>query len=465
MADKPSVLTRVEWPFPIYGVNTELDARHLPPEALASCTNMYYAQPYLLRTRGGIDATYTGGSDVVCMYYWDFDGQLYRADDTKHLYANNNLKATGAENIVDMCSFGVGASPLLIVAENETANPSLHTWNGAVYAVLAGTSIPRARLVMSRFGRLFGTRSAQYPSRVFWSDVGDATLWLGAFNEGGWLDVAPGQDGVIEDWIDYGGILYIFKEYGVYRMVGDTPATFAAQKLTDTDQVLRGTVHDCGKGVLYSTKYGVFPVGAARQAESYDVTRNIERTFQTFVASKAQAAYSPEMNAYVVVNGSKTVWLANLNNRPDVWTSFSAPTFMSSVYQGNGLWFGGTNGAVYKYDHDGFTDGVTAFSCSFKTGDWNFGDERMEKNIRWLEGYLNATQTATATISLYKDGAGAATAAQPMHLGALATGARPLVEYNFNCKTCALGVVYTALTAPAAFGGAVLQIRPTFAED
>lgn len=456
----PQQLTPVNWPFPIYGVNTELNARNLPPEALVSCANMYYVQPYLLRSRGGIDSTYSGSGDVTHIYYWDYDSALYFADDAKHLYRNGTLKATGAQNVTDIVSFGVGAIPTLYVCENETANPSIHTWNGTTYAALTGTDVPRARKLMPRFGRLFATDSAEYPYRVFFSDVGDATVWSGAFGEGGYFDVCPGDGGAFRDWIDYEGILYILRDHGIYRVVGDTPGTFAGNKVTQIDGALANSLSDCGKGLLYTTKYGVFPVGAPRAAEAYDVTRNIGGTFQSFVSGgNISACYSPELNAYVVVNGTTTAWVSNLSNRPDVWTSFTLPTAMCAVHQGNGLWFGGVNGSVYLYDHDDFKDGAsTAIACSFKTGDWNFGNERPAKTIRWVEGYLNATQTATATVALYADGAAAATSAQTMHTATLTTGKRPLVEYNFKCKSVALGITYTAMTAPVAFAGAVLQV-------
>ena len=449
--------TPIDWPFPSAGLNTELHASHIPANALSACTNMYYPQPGLLRARGGIDATYngSGADDVEVMYYWDYDSKLYHADNNAHLYKNGSAISGVSKKVTSVCSFGVSATPTLIVAENETSGVSLHTYNGSSYAALSGTDVPCARLVMSRYGRLWGTKSAEYPSRVWCSMPGDHTVWTAAYDQAAWWDVAPGHDGVIVDWVDYNGILYIFKTHGIYRMTGDTPASVRIEKLVAADKVVAATVADCGEGVLYATSYGVFPLGIPAPGEQYDLTRNVEASIQAVLAS-SRAAYSPELGGYVMVNGTTTVWVSNLGNRPDVWTNFTAPAAMSSVYQGNGLWFGGTDGKVYLYDHDDFEDGAsTVYTVSFKTGHWNCGDELKRKNIRFVEGALNGGENATATVNLYADQAGTAKQAT-----ALTAATQNLVEANFNCKTVALEIVYTSRTGLPYFGGARLKLRP-----
>ena len=75
------------WPFPVRGIIDELHAKDIPPDALASCTNMYYLNPGVLRSRGGIDFKYngSGSDDAKVLYYWDYDAKLYHADDNAHL--------------------------------------------------------------------------------------------------------------------------------------------------------------------------------------------------------------------------------------------------------------------------------------------------------------------------------------------------------------------------------------------
>lgn len=415
---------------------------------------MYYLAPTLLRSRGAVNIAYNTASafPVKKMYYWDYDEKLYIANNNKELFKNTTAVTGPAENVVDMTSFGVGSTPKLIVAESlASQGHTLHTYTGSAYATLTGTSVPTAEKVMARYGRLFATKDSAFPSRIYFSDDGDETRWKGAYNEGGWFDVAPGQDGDIVDWLDFEGALYVWKEKAIYRVSGDHPQNFTPLRLMSSDKVVGGTAVDCAKGIVYATQYGVFPVAIASQSKSEDLSRYIEQELQAVLANGA-AAYSPELGAYILVTQATTAYVSNQNNRPDVWTKFTLTPTMHSVYQGNGLYFGASDGKVYLYDHDGFKDDSVAFTVSFKTGDWDFGDKVAAKNVRFIEGKLNAKENATATVSFYEDGAAATRAV------ALATTARNLVQLNANCERIALGIVYTSLTGPCLFGGAALRV-------
>ena len=449
-------LTVTPWPFPTRGLFLELDSRHIPADALASCNNMYYLNPYLLRSRGGIDSTYTTAASAVGpMYYWSRDSKLYQGNATTGLYKNGTVVAGPAQKVTSMCSFGVDATPTLIVAENETANPSLHTYDGTTYAVLAGTDIPRGRLVMSRGGRLWTTKSAEYPSRVWCSRVSDETIWTATWDDAAWWDLGPGSDGDIVDWVDYRGVLYIFKERAIWRLAGDTPVSIIRQRVCSIDKMVGGTVADCGRGVLYATESGVYPLGVEGPTLQDAVSRNIEKTLQPLL-SASKAAFSPELGAYVVTTGTTAVYVANLNNRPDVWTKFIAPVAMNAVYTGNGLWFGGTNGTAYKYDHDDWEDGAsTQFAVSLKTGDWNLQNELGRKNVRYVQGLFNGGENATVVASMYSD-----SSTKRIDLREVLPDGDNVFACNFNCKRVALQIEYKDRTGLPYFGGLALHWKP-----
>ena len=215
-----------------------------------------------------------------------------------------------------------------------------------------------------------------------------------------------------------------------------------------------GTVADCGQGVLYATQYGVWPLGKQVESESYDLARNVDQALMAILAN-AQAAYSPELGCWVLVNGTTTAWVSNVGHRPDVWTKFTLPQAAKSVYQGNGFWFGGTNGHIYKYDHDDKVDGTaTAIATSLKTGNWNIEEPTRLKNIRYIGGNLNAGENATATVKLYVDGSGTASSTN-----AFTAGSRNFAHCNVNCHEVALEVTYTAPTAPCSFAGVSLDVE------
>lgn len=437
---------RIQWPFPDRGLNLELDQRHIPPDQLQACTNLYYARPDLLRSRGGIDATYTGstGDDIQVMYWWDEDSKLYHGDDDAHLYKNSTAVTGPTTNVVDMVAFG----DLLIVVEVLTASHTLHTYSGSSYAALSGTDVPQnVKRVLVKHGRLF----ALGDDYIYWSDAGDATVWTGGFQQGGRLAVAKGQDGHCQDWIDYDGRIYIWKERGVYVLNGDHPSNFTVQKIESCPPVVARGLADVNAGIVFTTTEGIWPVGRKYMGEPHDLTRDVQGTLTPSLAS-ANCAYSPELGCLVLVVGTTTGWLCNVNNRPDVWTQISLPVAMDSVYEGNGLWFGGTDGKVYGYSHTGYEDDSTPFTVSLKTGSFDVGDPLHKKELLYFEGHVNATATATATVGLFADEAGSATVSQ-----AFATTARNIFPCSFNCERVAVQVAYTVLTAPCAFAGFALQ--------
>jgi len=434
----------LQFPFPQRGVVDERNAKDIPADALSACTNMYYPRPGVLRSRGGIDDTYNGPASPVKMYYWDYDSKIYSAGSS--LYKDATQVTT--DDIVDIVSYGITATPILILAKSDG---TLHTYTGTTYAALTGTAIPTGiTFLMVRNSRLYAATKA---GRIYYSDAGDYTKFSGAIGEGGYFDVFPGEGGDVVDWLDFGGVLYIFKEHGIYKVTGADKATHSTYKDTSVDKVLAGTIVDVGRGVLYATSYGVFPLGVPVGDEAYDLTKNVEATLQTFLASGASAAYSPELSAYVLVNGSTTAWVSNIGNRPDVWTSFALPEAMDTVHQGNGLWFGAVSGETYLYDHDDTTDDAADFTVSFKTGHWDIGDASKRKTIVDPRGHFNAGRNATATVSFYVNGSGTAKKTK-----ALTAAVEQVFQTKFSCRQVALGVVYTTLTGPVKYGGCACSL-------
>ena len=393
------------------------------------------------------------------MYWWDRTGTLMWAEGTK-LYDAGVLKATGAANIADMVSFGSSSSPTLIVAEVLNGGHTLHTWSTAAYATLVGTSIPNVTKLMVRFGRLLGTVEAANPSRIYWCDVDDATQWGGSWGEGGFIDVAAGQDGAIVDWIDVEGILYILKQRGIYRIVGYDAATYEVEKVTDIQNPKVNTIADCGKGTLYVCEYGVLPLGRGA-GDNLDLTHPIETEFRAAVAAgTASAVYSADLGCYVVVTGATTAYVSNIPNRPDVWTKFVMPLVAERIYSGNGLWVSltGTGRGIYKYSHTATTDNTGAavgFTPVFKTGNWDLEEQLKLKNLRFLQGDLNGGESATATVKVYEEGSGTESISQ-----ALAANAENRIKCNRNFRRAALEITYSSLTGPVYFGGAELLVTP-----
>jgi len=447
---------RIEWPYPVWGLYTELDSAHIPPNALSECVNLYYVSPTSLRSRGGIDYKFAGseGNAITRMLWWDRIGELVFANDNAQLYRNGTIISGTAENVTDMVAFGSTSTPDLIVAESlGTQTHTLHTYDGTTYEQLTGNNVPKCQKLMVRFERLWATCNPEHPSRIYYSDVSDATQWGGRWGEGGYFDVAPGQDGDIVDWIDIRGVLWVLKERGVYMITGDDPDRFEQYKIAFTSEAIEGTVADCVWGVLYATQYGVVRLGREFGGDPDQLYRHVATDLQA-VLSNAKATFSPEIGCYLIVSGSDTVWVSNVQTRPDVWTQFVFPVNMTAIYYGNGLWFGDDSGNVYQYDQTATADNTgtqTAFDVYFKTGDWDLGGKVSWKNVRYIEGLINARENATCTVELFAEGS-----ANAMLQKQLQPGDRNLIPLNNDVERLAMKVTYTNRTGPVYFGGATV---------
>ena len=440
----------VEWPFPNLGLNTELAPRHLSPQALSVLEDMFYPSPILLQGRGDFDAlagAANSAGDLV--YYWDFEDALYHRHRTNNeLYRDGVLATATHGQPLDMVSFGIGATPLLYIAEELVGGHTLHTWDGAVYANLAGANIPNVTRLMVRFSRLFGMGEAANPSRIYFSDVGDATVWAGAFDQGGYLDIAPGEDGDNLDWIEFRGILYVFKTHGLYRVLGDLPSTFRIERVGNLHDFLPGTVADVRQGIMYATRHGVYVLGQARVDEVHKVTGSIDQDFRRILrgANVYSGVYSPETNAYLLatdvapIGVPGRIWVSNLNVRPDVWSIWHPNNITTTLYQGPNL-YAVAAGIMYQYEHED-----AGGSPKFKTGYWDFGDKVPLKHVQYIQGQINARDNTRCTVTPFYRRGGHNTILQPVESSAtsynLDPGERNLIRVNKNCELLSIQVEY-----------------------
>ena len=381
---------RVEWPFPKLGLFTELDSAHIPPDALTICQNAYYLTPNVLVGRGGIDLAYhpaqAAGHEVRRMYWWYETDQLIWADEDRRLFKANTYIGQTHQLVRSFASFGTDDDPLLYVAENRGGEDhTIHTYDNTTYAILVGTNIPLVEKIMVRHQRLWGTHCDAYPSRVYWSDVNDATNWAGNAAQGGWLDVAPGEDGEIVDWVEYGGVLYIFKRHNVYAVTGWNDDTYEAHQVSRIDHFRGGTAQDVKTGVLYAGLHSVSPLGTRWGTTESNLTRHVQTDMTDFLGeTDAEAAYSEQLNCYMLCNGTNTLWVSSLSNRPDVWSTFLMPFNCVQVYQGKVLCFGSDNGEIWYYKDYAYQDHESTIAT--KTAAASFKASRSQSRCRSRTG-------------------------------------------------------------------------------
>ena len=327
---------------------------------------------------------------------------------------------------------------------------------------------PKAKGVLTRGGRVWGIDD----DTLYWSAAGDETNWGGYYGEGGEQPIAPGEYGDLRDILDYQGVLYLFKDWAIFAVFGTDTENLIIEKVIEIDGYRPYSAAICPGGVAYATRSGVYPLGKLT-AEMAKWTTCIETEARTmlqgqdfpYVILATSAAYSREMDAYLIwsVNTGTTVWASNQTNRPDVWTKLVFPTSPHVIYQaglGN-FYYGDEDGYVYKYVHTDFKDfessaplTPTAFTVSFKTGDWDMGDALHYKITDYVEGAFDPRAKATATVKFYENGSGTPSLTQ-----SLVANARPVFSFPATFETLAVEIIYTALTGPCMYGGLSIWTR------
>jgi hypothetical protein len=312
--------------------------------------------------------------------------------------------------------------------------------------------IPQMKRIMTRWGRIFGFIN----DYLYWSAPFDETNWGGYEGEGDWLGIWPGEYGDIVDFIDIGGTLYVWKERALFAVRGDDPSKFVVELLTEFDSPIAHTVFNCKEGVAYATENGVYPLGAPA-SEAVDWTRRIEQAIKPSLQNTSQAVYSDELCAYLLMDGSDTVWVSNHHNRPDVWTQFKLPFSATCGEQGGGeLYLGSADGSIYQYKSNDCLDDSSVFDVYLATADWDIGEKLYRKDISTVEGVFDGGGGSIATVEVYKNGGSSPDQTKVFASG---SGDRQIFRYEANIETIKIKITYTALAEAVKFQGLALRAK------
>jgi len=451
---KTSSVKPQQWPTPSMGLFLELDPAHVPPNALVRAENLFYPFKGTLRSRAGFDTLHdlSAAGSVQGMYYWPEDDSLYWWDDSANLFKDGSEIAGGSisNNIQDVVAFGSNGTRKLYIAEAKgSQDHTIHTWDGSSYAQLTGDNIPAGEKLMVRFNQLWVTKVDGEPSHVYWSAYGDPTTFVSAWGGPGFNIISRGSHGDIVDWATYKDVLYFLKEQGIYAMLGDRDANFREKFIGDENGLQAGTVADCISGLLFATDRGVFPIGRRYKGEMHDLTRNIERDIQPLLAS-ASAAFSQTYGSYLLTTGNNTVWVSNVQQRPDVWTRWTFRPKISCAYEGDKLYLGTTDGRILEHTPDSFDDDSLPYPVGIKTGFWDMGSRQVETEIDHVGGSMEASGQADVTASLLIDNKDIP---ERRTTKTFTSGDIALLKQKLIARTLAVELEYSQLSGPVYFTG------------
>ncbi|MDE5602165.1 MAG: hypothetical protein K2J16_06680 [Clostridia bacterium] len=185
----------------------------------------YYTSMYTLDTWHAID-TFIISADVTAVNY-NFKGK-------------------------DMMLFATGRNLLLIlddttpyVITNTPEFTSLAVHNERIYAGVNGTN-----------------------NQVWFSDDFNPTNWNVSADEGGYINFSD-ECGEVLRVVSFLNYLYIFREYGIFRLTayGDQNEFLLKKVFTDTGRIVKNSIEVCGDKIIFYAEDGLFAF------DGYEVVR------------------------------------------------------------------------------------------------------------------------------------------------------------------------------------------------
>lgn len=176
--------------------------------------------------------------------------------------------------------------------------------DSADYELLGG-SPPDFSLMTEYLGRMW-TNDKSEPDRVHYSATGNIEQWNGTSDSGA-IDVSLGDgDSLgITGIYNYKGMLFVAKGGRLWRILGDTPATFSIEPVSNGIgmEAHASAVTIDQDDVLFVSKRGfhsTIATAAFGDTQTAFISKNIQPTFNDFdqtILDKIQGVYVPELNS------------------------------------------------------------------------------------------------------------------------------------------------------------------------
>ena len=145
-----------------------------------------------------------------------------------------------------------------------------------IHADFAATTVPSAPAITAlamHNERMFVTIGGR-KNAVWFSDDLDPTNWNPELDEGGFIEL-EGEGGATNKVVDFGGYVYIFRDYGIMRLTayGDQSEFSLTGLFVSSGRIFADTVAVCGDRILFCASDGPYVfdgLSATRILRDYD---------------------------------------------------------------------------------------------------------------------------------------------------------------------------------------------------
>ena len=213
-----------------------------------------------------------------------------------------NLTLTGD---VEAVNYRYNGEDILLLA---TENASLYYLKGDVLTEVSAA--PHFASIEIYNERVFGCVNGA-KTRLWFSDDFNPTNWNVNSQDAGFIEFAD-ECGDLLKVVSFLGHLYVFRDYGIFRLIGyGDQSTFTLKKVfTDTGRIYKKTIVHCGDRIVFLADEGLFSF------DGYDVVRIGKELPEITKKNYAVGAYMDKkyyLACSATIDSSYTISNANAN--------------------------------------------------------------------------------------------------------------------------------------------------------
>jgi hypothetical protein len=430
------------------GLNVNSDAARLEADELAVADNVDIGQRGELTRREGharIDGSVVT-TEVGKLFYGivNSKNEIVAVDVAGQFWKKQDAGAWASQAGITFDALGTDADAYFVGA--QLANGSMYftqkgddtetprKWNGTAWSTVA--TIPKARYLLWKDGRLMAANDTTRPSAVYFSNLNDPETW-GASD---YVEFDPDDGEEIEAISQIGDDLVVFKQSSVQILAGKTPEDYARYVVNRALGTQSGyTVRQFQNAVIfYDRETGVWLYDGAKfnlisEAINPDILGST-KPWHDF-------AWVKDDRYYLSITKDDNfptdtyVWHAETGGWSKWDLAFKAvePVRTASLTE-NKRWYAGSIAEGVGVDRifNSYTDDDgAAIPLTIKTG-WLAPYPGRQTRLRRLEALFGTFTSTTVTIKAYRDFDTAALATKTLNLDPSQHGSLGTVLYPFT---------------------------------
>ena len=387
------------------GLNTLSDPTSLSDTELVDCVNLELDLDGSLYSRPPVvvhDVSAFANANVRHLGFFQLSGTVY------HIASAGTTTAWSIDGQTWTDITTLFAAACMIQYDNKawliSATGAGGYWTPAG-GFVAVASMPSGTAAVMLKERMYIVGNAANPSRLFWSNVTNPTVWTVGTD---FADVNPGDGERLIDIVVFNDNLVIFKNDSTYSFPFDTgPSTGTLRRISST---IGATKRDCV--VLYEQNMYVYHEGNVYEVVNYDFAR-INTKVPFLYDPTAPSAFSDEVflslvGDRILCRYYNRIYVFGLRTR--TWTRWESTLYFGPLRAApvnttaavNNPYYAGAcvtgSVAIYKIE-DGFGTPSEAMTCLIKTKNYDLSISHKFKRLFWWGADVASGGTVTGVVT------------------------------------------------------------------